>query len=92
MGNVWFYRLTFGSLVIIGILIPETIPLSLRLALVDGGIGGLMFDEQISEDRLEFEQQGLWGELNRSISSKKEEDAEVLCRDLSLPANPDEGY
>ncbi len=92
MGDIWFYRLIFMSLVILGIAIPESIPLSLRLALVRGGIAGLMFDERISKERSEFEKQGLLREPDQLTSPKQGENAEAFCRDLSLPADPDEGY
>jgi hypothetical protein len=92
MVDIWSYRLIFTGLVILGIVIPETIPLSLRLALVRGGIAGLMFDERISKERSEFEKQGLLRELDQLTSLKQGENAEAFCRDLSLPADPDEGY
>jgi hypothetical protein len=92
MGDIWSYRLIFTGLVILGIVIPETIPLSLRLALVRGGITGLMFDERISEERAEFEKQGLLREPDQLTSPKQGENAEAFCRDLSLPADPGEGY
>jgi hypothetical protein len=92
MGDIWFYRLIFTGLVILGIVIPETIPLSLRLALVRGGIAGLMFDERISKERSEFEKQGLLREPDQFTSPKQGENAEAFCRDLSLPADPGEGY
>ena len=92
MGDIWFYRLIFVALVIAGIIIPETIPLSLRLALVRGGIAGLMFDERISKERSEFEQHEPLREADQSTSSKQEKNAEAFCRDLSLPADPNEGY
>jgi hypothetical protein len=92
MGDIWFYRLIFIALVIFGIAIPETIPLSLRLALVRGGIAGLMFDERISKERSEFEQQRLLLAPYQLASPNRGENAEAFCRDLSLPADSDEGY
>jgi hypothetical protein len=90
MGDVWFYRFIFGALVVLGLVIPETIPLSLRLALVRGGIAGLLFDERISKESSDFDRNLL--QPNQLAGPQKDENTRAFCRDLSLPADPNEGY
>jgi hypothetical protein len=92
MGDIWFYRFIFVALVIAGVIVPETIPLSLRLALVRGGIAGLLFDERISKESSEFERRRFLLQPNQLAGVKQGENAEAFSRDLSLPADPNEGY
>jgi hypothetical protein len=93
MGDVWFYRLIFVFSVILGIVIPESN--LIRLALVSGGMRGLLMDQEISKEKLEFEQQRYLRELDQSISPQRREgnvEASGSRRDLTLPADPGEGY
>ncbi len=91
MGDIWFYRLIFVALVVLGIVLPESIPF--RLALVRGGIEGLLLDERISKERLEFIQQELLRERSKGLQQQPDNiEALTSGRDLTLPADPDEGY
>jgi hypothetical protein len=92
MGDTWFYRFIFVAFVILGIVFPETIPLSLRIVLVRGGVAGLMFDERISKERPELERQRPLLEPNQLTGPQQGQNTEAFCRDLSLPSEPDEGY
>jgi hypothetical protein len=95
MADIWFYRLIFVLSVILGIVIRA--PSLVRLALVKGGIEGLLTDQQISKEKLDFQQQKLLRELDQSTkpaTQQQVENVEALnsCRDLTLPGDPDEGY
>ena len=95
MRGIWFYRFIFVALVIVGIIIRA--PNLVRFALVKGGVDGLLIDEQISKEKLDFEQQKLLLELRQTTKTAvpgQPDNVEALnsCRDLTLPADPDEGY
>jgi hypothetical protein len=51
-----------------------------------------MFDERISKESSEFERRRLLLLPNQLASVKQGENAEAFSRDLSLPADPNEGY
>lgn len=93
MGETWFYRLIFILSVVFGLVLPESA--LIRLALVGNGMRGLLVDQQVSKEKLEFEQRRLLGELSQTVDPQQR--AEIIeafnaCRDLTLPAEPDEGY
>ena len=95
MGNIWFYRSLFVLLVIAGIIIRA--PNLVRLALVKGGIEGLLIDEKLAKEKFDFEQQKLLLELEQLAKTTVRRQANNVeafrgCRDLTLPADPDEGY
>ena len=86
-----FHRLIFILSVVIGIVVP--LPTLVRAPLVAYGMQGLLVDQQITMEEMQFQRELLLRELDKiEREMEQERQPEMRRRDGSLPALPEEGY